>query len=129
MKNTRMCLVFAAACALAATVSRGAAASADEYPVQNKVTWTEGSLEREKVHLAPKPQNDLRKLLTEGAGQATIAFVVDVNGNTTHVQIAKATSQEFGDLAKKAVEQWKFSPGQMNGKPVAVRMMFPVARK
>jgi TonB family protein len=82
-----------------------------------------------KLTLAPKPKNDLRKLLTEGTGQATIAFVVDVNGKTTNVQIARATSQEFGDIAKKAVEQWTFSPGMMKGKPVAVRMMFPLTRK
>ena len=124
-----MRLIFAAAaCALSATVSRGAAASPD-YPVQNKVTWTEGSYDQQKVHLLPKPKNDLRKLLTEGTGQATIAFEVDVNGKSTNVQIAKATSQEFGDIAKRAIEQWTFSPGMMNGKPVAVRMMFPLTRK
>ena len=124
-----MGMIFVAvACALLAIPSRGVAAES-EYPVQNKVTWTEGSIDRQNVHLPPKPKNDLRKLLTEGSGEATVAFVVDVDGNAPNVQIAKATSKEFGDIAKKAVEQWKFSPGMMNGKPVAVRMMFPLARK
>lgn len=117
-----------ATCALLAITYRGAAAT-PEYTVQHEVKWTEGSQELKKVHLAPKPKNDLRKLLSEGTGDAIIAFEVDTEGNATHVQIAKATSEEFGAIAKKAVEQWKFSPGLLNGKPVAVRMMFPLSRK
>jgi len=129
MKKTILRLVLACgACAFVPVIPR-AVAAAPAYAVQNEVKWPENSIDYKKVHLAPKSKNDIRKLLAEVTGEAMMAFVVDVTGKTTNIQVAKATSPEFGEAAKKAVEQWQFAPGMMNGKPVAVRMMFPLSRK
>lgn len=62
---------------------------------------------------------------TETARQARIAGVVvveaiiDKQGNVDGVKVVKGLSMGLSDAAAKAVRQWKFKPGTLNGEPVA----------
>lgn len=55
-------------------------------------------------------------------GYVNVLFIVDQNGDVTHIKIAKATHEEFGEAIIKAFKQWKFEPGVKNGQNVRTRM-------
>lgn len=52
-------------------------------------------------------------------GQAVVECVVGEDGVITSATVVSATHQLFGDSARRAVMQWKFLPGRLNGQPVA----------
>ncbi len=60
------------------------------------------------------------------AGEATIDFIVDTNGNVANAHAVKFTHEEFATSAVAAVSQWKFRPGRKGGAPVNTRMQVPV---
>jgi TonB family protein len=60
------------------------------------------------------------------AAYAVIACIIERNGRTTEVQVVRATDDEFGAAARKAVTHWRYAPPLQNGRPVRVAIEIPV---
>jgi protein TonB len=60
-------------------------------------------------------------------GQAVrVEFVVDTTGHTSGIAIKSNTDRAFAEAVVDAVKQWRFTPAQHNGSPVAMRVVLPV---
>lgn len=53
------------------------------------------------------------------AGVVVVEAIIDKQGNVDQVKVVKGLSMGLSDAAVKAVRQWKFKPGTLNGEPVA----------
>jgi protein TonB len=57
------------------------------------------------------------------SGSVTLSFVVDIDGSTADVHVVESIPPGvFDDAAVEAVRRWRFSPGEQDGAPVAVRV-------
>lgn len=59
-------------------------------------------------------------------GTATVIFIVGPDGSVVDACIVKATDIRFGEAAVAAIYQWRFNPGEVNGRRVYTRMMVPI---
>ena len=59
-------------------------------------------------------------------GTVIVEFVVDEEGNVRNPFIYKTSNPVFNEAALDAVKQWRFEPGELNGKPVKVRVRQPL---
>jgi TonB family protein len=65
-------------------------------------------------------------LLKRGVtGVVTVVFVVDTNGDVASATAVNSPDPLLSEAAVNAVLQWKFLPGQKNGKKVNTRMLVP----
>jgi protein TonB len=55
-------------------------------------------------------------------GSVIIALVVSSKGLPKDPHVVKGLDQELDASAVEAVKEWRFSPAQKNGKPIAVRV-------
>ena len=75
---------------------------------------------------APKVTNRVDPEYTAIARQARVSGVVvieatiDRNGNVDRVKVVKGLPMGLSEAAERAVKQWKFRPGTLNGQPVDV---------
>ena len=53
-------------------------------------------------------------------------FVVDTTGHTENVSVKSASDRGLADAVVDAVKQWRFEPAQLNGSPVATKVILPV---
>jgi protein TonB len=53
-------------------------------------------------------------------GIVIIEAVIDRQGNVTEARVLKPLPMGLDDAALRAVKQWKFRPGTLNGQPVPV---------
>lgn len=69
-------------------------------------------------------------LLASGsAGDATIEFVIDHNGQACLPRIVKASAPEFGWAAATAMTQWYFETPRKGGQPADVLLQMPMEFK
>ena len=54
------------------------------------------------------------------AGVVVLEAVIDKQGNVDRVKVLKGLPMGLDEAAKRAVREWKFKPGTMNGQPVDV---------
>lgn len=54
-------------------------------------------------------------------GEVTVEMVIDPKGNVTSAKVLNSSRSEFDEAAIMAVVQWKFDPGQRNGRKVNTR--------
>lgn len=54
----------------------------------------------------------------EGSGEVVLEFVVGLDGCVRDVKLISATSECFGEAAKRATANWWYAPRVVNGKPV-----------
>ncbi len=54
-------------------------------------------------------------------GSISLSLVVDASGNPQNVQVVRSLDPGLDQKAIEAVREWKFQPGQKDGKPVAVQ--------
>jgi len=59
------------------------------------------------------------------SGSATIRIVVDPHGAISAARVLEASEPAFGEAGVDAVKGWTFSPGQTDGKPVAMCLDVP----
>lgn len=71
-----------------------------------------------------KPQYTKAAMQQKIQGTVWLSCVVGDTGDITDVTVSKSLDPEYGldEEAVKAAWQWKFKPGQKDGKPVAVRI-------
>lgn len=109
-----------------------ALASDSTTPVANAVrfdgdyvTFKEAKPKFRPVHQEQPvyPQELLSKRVE---GYALVAFLVELDGTTTQVQVVEATDSAFGEAARTAISQWQFSPPQFGGTPGRIAMTLPV---
>jgi TonB family protein len=60
-------------------------------------------------------------------GSVTVALVVSSKGMPKDVHVVKGLDKDLDQSTVEAVEQWRFSPAQKDGKPVAVRISLEIS--
>lgn len=55
-----------------------------------------------------------------------VEFVVDTTGRTSDISIKSASDRELAEAVVDAVKEWRFTPAQRNGIPVATKVLLPV---
>ena len=78
---------------------------------------------RETLGVAKKKK---KKQVESFDGVSVVSFVVDDHGNPQNLCISKSTGYGLDANAAKAVQQNRFDPATMNGKPVAKRISIEV---
>ena len=73
---------------------------------------------REPVYVRYSPEAARKKL----RGIIRLRAVVSTDGTTRDVELVSGLEQQMDENAVAALKQWKFEPGQREGKPVAVRI-------
>lgn len=54
-------------------------------------------------------------------GTVLLSVEIDPNGDATNIKVQRSLGLGLDEKAIEAVKQWKFKPGQKDGKPVTVR--------
>ncbi|HEX2855207.1 MAG TPA: energy transducer TonB [Opitutaceae bacterium] len=106
---------------------------AELHPVQNPIPPTPaGVFDISRVHVLPitdhRPPASYPLALRKAgvSGEATILFIVTPDGGVAGTMIVKASDIQFGEAARDAVAQWRFSPALVAGQPVYCRIMVPI---
>jgi TonB family protein len=60
-------------------------------------------------------------------GSVTVALVVSSKGRPKEVRVVKGLDPDIDQSTVEAVEQWRFTAAQKDGKPVAVRISLDIA--
>ena len=60
------------------------------------------------------------------SGMVLLDVVINDEGAVTEVAVVKSTLADFEAPSLQAVKAWRFRPGMISGKPVAVRLRLPV---
>ncbi len=66
------------------------------------------------------------KLRQQTPATVNLLFVVDERGRVEDIVVQTSSDKLFEAAALSAVKQWKFEPGQRNGKAVRSRMRVPI---
>lgn len=108
---------------------------ADDFhfrPVVNEVAFTgeHVSFGEAKAKFRPvfqaQPEYPSELLESRVEGFAVVAFLVQLDGTTAQVQVAKASDVAFGEAAKAAIAQWRFSPPEFAGRRAPIVLKLPV---
>lgn len=81
----------------------------------------------EPLIIPPKTVKMVNPIYTEVAqrrgykGDVVIEFTVDLNGKATDIEFVGHTQNHLKRAVKKAIKQWKFSPGTVNGNDAVMR--------
>lgn len=76
------------------------------------------------LKVEPEYSEEARKAKYQGT--VVLAVVVDENGKAQSLRIVRPLGLGLDEKAIEAVQKWKFRPGQLNGKPVAVQATIEV---
>ena len=110
------------ALAIAAVLVFAAAAGAQDFSFFSRLDFGEGT----RVDAPPKI-NDLKVNFPDEArkngveGTVKVSFVLGRDGHTHDVQIVDDLPFGTGDAVKKAVENLKFEPASLMGKPIDIK--------
>jgi len=70
----------------------------------------------------PNPTYSERARKSHREGTVTLNLIVDADGSTRDIRVARSLGDGLDEEAVKTVQQWKFEPGTYEGKPVAVQI-------
>ena len=113
----------------------GAAAAAAQTPAQDaapavaSTTATDdspplrvgGSIHPPRVLEHPMPQPTEDAVQHRVGGSVTLAFVIERDGSTSHIQVVRALGYGLDEAAVDAVSRWKFAPATDGDQPVRVQ--------
>jgi RNA polymerase sigma factor (sigma-70 family) len=92
--------------------------------------FTEPLVDIKELDVLPRPVAQVSPLypwdLRGIPGEAMVSFVITASGEVADVQPEDANHPAFAISAMDAVARWKFSPGQLAGAPVNVRVVQPM---
>jgi protein TonB len=74
----------------------------------------------------PEPQYSEEARKAKWQGAVLLSLVVDESGNPIDIKVIRPLGLGLDEMAIKAVSQWKFKPGTLNGKPVKVQAQIEV---
>jgi len=74
--------------------------------------------------VAPVFPDELKRAGVEG--EVRLACLVNEKGEVRHVALAGATNAQFVEPARQALQKWTFTPGSLDGQPVAMSLMIPI---
>lgn len=74
----------------------------------------------------PEPQYSEEARKAKWQGAVLLSLVVDENGKPQQIKVIRPLGLGLDEKAIEAVMQWKFKPGTLNGKPVAVAAQIEV---
>lgn len=74
----------------------------------------------------PEPQYSEEARKAKWQGAVTLSLVVDENGRAMDIKVTKPLGLGLDEQAIKAVSQWLFKPGMLNGRPVKVQAQVEV---
>jgi TonB family protein len=125
----KACFYSLIICAASVGVLQG---SQEMSPVLNAVkftgdyvTFSEAKPKFRPVH-QEQPVYPAELLRQKVEGFAIVAFLVQLDGATAQCQVVEASDHAFGEAARQAIAQWKFTPPQFSGTPGPIAMRFPV---
>lgn len=115
--------VSSAAIALIASIAISAAAI-DRVQGQSVVYKPGNGVTLPVVVKEVKPQYTPQAMKARIQGTVWLECVVNESGDVSDVTVTRSLDKEYGldEAAIAAARQWKFKPGQKDGKPVAVRI-------
>jgi protein TonB len=85
-----------------------------------------GGVSQPKVLVSADPEFSEEARKAKFSGNVLVYFIVDENGNPTHVRVARGVGMGLDEKAVDAVRLYKFKPGLKDGKPVKVEMAIEV---
>jgi protein TonB len=85
-----------------------------------------GSVRAPVLTFSVEPEFSEEARKAKFSGNVLVYFVVDENGNPTHVRVMRGVGMGLDEKAVEAVRQYKFKPGMKDGKPVKVEMAIEV---
>jgi bla regulator protein blaR1 len=85
-----------------------------------------GDVSAPKLIIAPDPEYSEEAKRAKYQGACIIATIVDAEGNPQRVQVVRHLGKGLDKKAVEAVEQYKFEPAMLHGKPVAVEVHIEV---
>jgi TonB family protein len=74
----------------------------------------------------PEPEYSEEARKAKYSGEVTLDVVIDAKGIPTNITVVHSLGLGLDEQAMKAVAQWRFKPGTLSGKPVAVRAQIAV---
>lgn len=74
--------------------------------------------------VAPVFPNDLKRAGIEG--EVRLMCLIGETGEVRHIAQAEASNAQFVEPAKQALKEWRFTPGSLDGQPVAMSIMIPI---
>ncbi len=77
------------------------------------------------VKISPQYPPELKRNRVQG--EVHLIFIVDEFGNVKRPRVSKSSNREFNENAIKAVRQWKFEPGEKDGRKVKTRVRLPLS--
>ena len=77
-----------------------------------------------KSQVRPRYPADMRQAGVKG--EVVVDFIVDFKGDVHDPYALRSSRPEFEAAAVEAVGQWKFAPGQKDGKTVNTRLQVPI---
>ncbi|MDR0352576.1 MAG: TonB family protein [Opitutaceae bacterium] len=81
---------------------------------------------RPQIDYQPGPEYPFSAWRNGEKGVAWLRFTVTENGSVENVDTVRATDRAFAEAACRAVVNWKFAPGLLDGKPARTTMAIPI---
>jgi TonB family protein len=85
-----------------------------------------GDVMAPKLIFAPDPEFSAEAKRAKYQGVCVISTIVDAQGNPYRVQVVRRLGMGLDKKAVEAVKQYKFKPGTLHGRPVAVEVNIEV---
>ncbi len=85
-----------------------------------------GDVSAPELIFAPDPEFSEEAKRAKYQGLCVIATIVDAQGNPQRVQVVRHLGKGLDQKAVEAVKQYRFKPGMLRGKPVAVEVNIEV---
>jgi protein TonB len=79
-----------------------------------------GAVSRPVAIYTPDPEFSEEARKAKFSGNVVVSLIVDANGKPRNVHVLRGVGMGLDEKAVEAVQQYKFKPAMMNGKPVAV---------
>ncbi len=89
-------------------------------PVDTGPIFVTGDVQKPVKISSPQPQYTEIARKARIQGVVILQTIINKEGNITDVKILKGLPMGLAEAAVAAVEQWKYQPATLNGKPVAV---------